>query len=314
VSSPSAEYVRPKLYLDIDGVVSVLGFDVEGLATATVHTLAGRRYEVHYSAALVGQLSALIDEHDVELIWLTSWASEPDAIEQLVDQLSVLRGGRQLKPPLPRMFDGLPRRWKGRLLVMDQRQRTAPFCSFDDEQAEWRAEARKAFNVPSLLMQPNALQGLTDMHIKSFREFLEGLPVKPQTPAGYTRSVADTHRKWLAIDTEFGLLSSSEVAERIDKEKEDAGLASDLRQKGLLLAVSTPDGFRYPGFQFADGEIRPVIHELVDAMREGGWSDESLIIWLCSPSKSFADGGRPVDHLGDPKLLPAAVAMMAVDW
>jgi len=137
----------------------------------------------------------------------------------------------------------------------------------------------------------------------------------PTIPAGRARAMQATENVWREIEEEFGLLTSAEVAVAIGSKSQNRYLVSELRRKGKLLGIRRLNAYRYPGFQFqSDGTIHPAISKLVSSMREGGWSEGSFIIWLCSPSRAFADGGRPVDHLDDPKLVPAAMAVTAVDW
>jgi len=137
----------------------------------------------------------------------------------------------------------------------------------------------------------------------------------PTVTAGYTRALQATENVWREIEEEFGLLTSSEAAVAIGSKSQNRYLVSELRRKGKLLGLRRLNAYRYPGFQFlSDGTIHPAIRDLMSAMHDGGWSDRGLIIWLCSPSRAFADGARPVDHLDDPTLVRAAIEMMAVDW
>jgi len=137
----------------------------------------------------------------------------------------------------------------------------------------------------------------------------------PTVPAGYARALQATENVWREIDEEFDLLTSAEVAMAIGSKSQNRYLASALRKKGKLLGLRRLNAYRYPGFQFQpDGTIHPAISELVAAMHEGGWSEGNFIIWLCSPSRTFANGGRPVDHLDDPDIVPFAIDMMSADW
>jgi len=134
-------------------------------------------------------------------------------------------------------------------------------------------------------------------------------------PPGFARAMQASDNVWREIEAEFGLLTSSEVATRLGYKTPNRYVASDLRRKGYLLGVRRLNAYRYPGFQFRpDGTIHPVIRDLVTSSRAIGWSDSSLIIWLCSASRAFAGGGRPVDHLDDQTLVTAAIDMLAVDW
>ena len=144
-----------------------------------------------------------------------------------------------------------------------------------------------------------------------------GIPVSkaPTVPAGYARALQATENVWREIEEEFGLLTSAEVAVAIGSKSQNRYLVSELQRKGKLLGIRRLNAYRYPGFQFqSDGTIHPTISKLVSLIREGSWSERSFIIWLCSPSRAFADGGRPVEHLDDPNLVPLAIDMMSADW
>jgi len=137
-----------------------------------------------------------------------------------------------------------------------------------------------------------------------------------QPPAPRSTHVQSaTERIWREIEDEFGLLTSSEVAVALGLKSHIPHLVSALHHRGDLLGARRLNAHCYPGFQFeANGTIHPAIRKLVSATREAGWSEESFIVWLCSPSRAFADGRRPVDHLNDPLLVSVAKEMMAIDW
>jgi len=137
---------------------------------------------------------------------------------------------------------------------------------------------------------------------------------QPPTPRS-TQVHSATERIWREIEDEFGLLTTSEVATTLGLESNNRHQISILHRRGELFGARRVNAYRYPGFQFeANGTIHPGIRKLVIAMREGRWSEESFITWLCSPSRAFTDGRRPIDHLDDPHLVSVAVEMMAVDW
>lgn len=130
-----------------------------------------------------------------------------------------------------------------------------------------------------------------------------------------TRVHSATEAIWREIEGEFGLLTSAEVAAALGLKSHNRHQVSALHQRGELLRVRRLNAYRYPGFQIeANGTIHPVIRKLVTAMRDGRWSEDSFIIWLCSPSRAFADGRRPIDHLDDSNLVSVVMEMMAIDW
>lgn len=103
-----------------------------------------------------------------------------------------------------------------------------------------------------------------------------------------------------AIETEFGLLTSAEVAKILGSSSTPSAiraLASDMRGRGELLALKRLNRFVYPGFQFdrERGRVKPLVKPLVALAHTSGWDEIDAILWLCSPTTYIADGARPVD-------------------
>lgn len=111
------------------------------------------------------------------------------------------------------------------------------------------------------------------------------------------RSAQATENAWREIEDEFGLLSSTEAATRMGYGS-NRNWASAQRRAGKLLGVRRGGAYRYPGFQL-DPEVMPLIGGLVALARENEWSDESLVLWLCSPSGWMPEDRRPVELLRD---------------
>ncbi|WP_448073941.1 hypothetical protein [Georgenia yuyongxinii] len=128
------------------------------------------------------------------------------------------------------------------------------------------------------------------------------------------RAAQATENVWRQIGHEFGLLTSTEAAEHMGYGR-NRTWASAQRKAGRLLGVRRGGAYRYPGFQL-DADVVPVISELVAVARRQGWSDESVVLWLCSPSGWMPEGDRPVDALRtDPRsVLEAAGSAMAPRW
>jgi len=72
----------------------------------------------------------------------------------------------------------------------------------------------------------------------------------------------------------------------------------------------------YLRFQF-DPElllILPVIADLIVFADAAGWSQEEILLWLCSPSGSFR-GGLPAEHVSDPDMvLRMARVAASIQW
>jgi hypothetical protein len=140
-------------------------------------------------------------------------------------------------------------------------------------------------------------------------------------PPAAARAAQATENSIKAIDREFGLLTSVQVADLLgSSSKPDAArsLANDMRSRGELLYVRRLNKYLYPGFQFDDalGRVRPVVKQLVELAAASGWDTEDAALWLCSPTTYFDDGSRPVDHLGDAPdaVLEAARRAWGVEW
>jgi hypothetical protein len=121
---------------------------------------------------------------------------------------------------------------------------------------------------------------------------------------------------WRGIETTWGLLTADEVLKILKLPKDEPRLLDQLRATGKILAVKRGSTIAFPGFQFRAeaGLVEPVIVDLVELAQDVGWSQEDLVIWLCSPSGYFG-GDRPVEHLDDAdELLEKARNEATVEW
>ncbi|MCW2135148.1 hypothetical protein [Arthrobacter sp. VKM Ac-2550] len=139
------------------------------------------------------------------------------------------------------------------------------------------------------------------------------LPVSPEVVAG----MQSTENAWRAIESEFGMLTGSQVGELLGSRASGrSSYASDKRKAGQLIGVRRRNALVYPGFQFDQeaGRIREVVPGLIAVIREHGRTDEDLAQWLCDPS-GYLDGDRPVDYLDEPeRMLAAAEGHYGVEW
>ena len=100
---------------------------------------------------------------------------------------------------------------------------------------------------------------------------------------------------WQDIEAAGGMYTGAEVLELINMRTGKHTIFSHLRQQAHLLSVKRGTAYIYPRFQF-DPEthlIRPVIADLIKLADDAGWSQEELLVWLCSPSGHFVATGRP---------------------
>ncbi|MDY7542133.1 MULTISPECIES: hypothetical protein [unclassified Cryobacterium] len=119
---------------------------------------------------------------------------------------------------------------------------------------------------------------------------------------------------WREIEATWGLLNPEEVLKALNLPKTDVDVVSRMRADGQLLAIERGRAYAYPGFQFESGHVAPVVRALVVLAHEVRWTQNELIIWLCSPSGYFG-GDRPVGHLNEAdELVEKARDEATVEW
>jgi hypothetical protein len=96
--------------------------------------------------------------------------------------------------------------------------------------------------------------------------------------SGLKQSVVGTEQLFRQIEAEFGLL------------------ALDSPPKGALV-LDRGGKLVYPGFQFEDRTVKPVIDRLAALAITHNRNSISVLFWLFAPTSYLADEGRPVDYL-----------------
>ncbi|GBG40660.1 hypothetical protein [Mycobacterium montefiorense] len=141
--------------------------------------------------------------------------------------------------------------------------------------------------------------------------------VTVHTEPAVARAVQAELNLYARIETEFGMLTSTEAGKRMgSRSSAPRNLATTARRNKTLVAVRQGNYLSYPGFQFGpDGKPLAVIARLLAIADDSGWSDAGLVQWLCSPT-TYLDGDRPVDHLvTDPdRVVAVAGEALAVSW
>lgn len=102
---------------------------------------------------------------------------------------------------------------------------------------------------------------------------------------------------------EFGALTTDQIRVGTDS-------IQRMTADRLVFAVDGPGGPLLPAFQFSDGEPRPIIARVLNALagQLHGWE---FLLWFTG-SSGFLDGARPVDRLSDaPDDVVAAAAYQA---
>lgn len=113
------------------------------------------------------------------------------------------------------------------------------------------------------------------------------------TPAEVLQARRNAEARALLLK-EFGALTSAQVADMLGSEaKNRSSLAHRRRKEGRLLAVSYKGAVWYPGFQFHDGEVLPVIAEVLTEFAGAGMGDWEAALWFTAPN-GWLDDARPV--------------------
>jgi len=131
------------------------------------------------------------------------------------------------------------------------------------------------------------------------------------------RAVRATENAWRAVESEFGLLSSSEVDTLLGARNGNRAYAADLRKRGELLAALRNNSYVFPGFQFDHnaGTVRDWVAPLLVLAERYEWDTADVILWMMSPTTYFEEEDRPVDHVDDaPRVVDVAEKAWGVEW
>jgi hypothetical protein len=154
---------RPVLFVDVDGVISLFGFNPSEPLPGTFHSIDGILHCIGANAAT--RLAKLA--HRYELVWATGW--EEKANEYLVHILD-------MPAELPVLtFDGRAvfgsSHWKLEAIDHYARGRMAAWLDDNlDERAEAWARQREE---PTLLVLTQSALGITDEHVERLLEWAE---------------------------------------------------------------------------------------------------------------------------------------------
>ena len=147
---------RPVLFVDVDGVISLFGFNPSDPLPGRFHSIDGILHCIGHDAA--ARLARLAQRY--ELVWATGWEEKANEylvhILELEDQLPVLT------------FDGRAvfgsSHWKLEAIEEYARERPAAWIDDNlDERAERWAERRDA---PTLLVRTESAAGIDEEHVE----------------------------------------------------------------------------------------------------------------------------------------------------
>ncbi len=114
---------------------------------------------------------------------------------------------------------------------------------------------------------------------------------------GTAGQIALVDQAWRAMESRYGALDAGGYAELVGASPTSRSVATKAKAKGLV-------GYRrgrrilYPGFQFTQQGLRPGWRDIVAPLRDAGWDDDDIVLWLAAPNGAL--GRRsPVEALDD---------------
>jgi hypothetical protein len=156
---------HPILFVDVDGVISLFGFDPHNPPAGVYHSING---VLHYISRDAGKrLTRLTDRY--ELVWATGWE---EAANDYLPQLLGLPG------ELPCLsFDSCPQfgtsHWK--IAAIDTYAGPRPLAWIDDSHDESCRQWAAARAAPTLLVRTACEAGIADEHVERLLSWASGL-------------------------------------------------------------------------------------------------------------------------------------------
>jgi len=168
---------RPLLAVDVDGVISLFGFDEPpSLQVATFEMIDGM---VHCISLAAGERLRRLADH-FDLFWATGWEDRAN------DVLPILLG----IPELPYVrFGGAARfgtaHWKMAPIEAHAKGRALAWVddSLDESCFEW-ANGRQKGGEPTLLVPTESARGLEEAQVEALITWAQGLSREPHGAAG----------------------------------------------------------------------------------------------------------------------------------
>jgi hypothetical protein len=166
---------RPLLLIDIDGVISLFGFDPQRRPSGRFVTVDGILHLLSDTAA--GQLLGLTEQF--ELVWCSGWEEKAD--EYLPHALGLPPGLPHLSfPPAP-AASGIQRHWK--LAAIDSYAGPERSLAWIDDAHDDTCRAWAAGRPgPTRLVRTDPAVGLTDHQADELRGWALALEAPPPRP------------------------------------------------------------------------------------------------------------------------------------
>lgn len=118
------------------------------------------------------------------------------------------------------------------------------------------------------------------------------------------------------VEANHGLLGVLEAGQLVAPRSTDpVSEAHRARADQRLLGIQRGGFVVFPGFQFDEGALRPVMARLLQVAARHRYDEMSLLVFLCSPTAYLVNGRQPVDLIDDPeRIVEVTRQALGVIW
>lgn len=100
---------------------------------------------------------------------------------------------------------------------------------------------------------------------------------------GVAAQLAATEQVWRHLIERYGAYTSAEVASIRGSNPKNRSVATKLAMSHGIIGFRRGSAKLYPRFQFAGADPHPAWRTIVSPLREAGWADDDILLWLVSP-------------------------------
>lgn len=209
------------LFLDVDGVLNSYPVAGPRYLRERRRTARAWAFELHYRPQIVRALDRLVETHDVDIVWLSTWSHR--CTEELEPALKFRHSFDVV--PMPddsfNRFAGDPQVWWKAIHMSawldDDPDRRAVWV--DDDLAAPVTRAHFAEHYPDrlLMVAPTFSEGLLASHLRTIRDFLDPRS-RRERRAARRAARSDRARLLTGKATEPDTATTEEPAGRTDRE------------------------------------------------------------------------------------------------
>lgn len=144
----------------------------------------------------------------------------------------------------------------------------------------------------------------------------DALEEAPSVPSvSYLRSMRDHEELWRRLEQKYGIISTVEYGQKHSKAENISTYASRHRGDKKIVGARRRGTMVLPAYQF-DDSLRPLpaMEHVIRTLDSGGWSEDSICLWMVSPT-GWLEDRPPADVIGaDPEAVIQAAAEEVADW